>query len=311
MRPVALIIASLAAFAVAPWLGPDIAPDNREFVMMQLRLPRAVLGALVGGSLGLVGAVFQTLFHNPLAAPSTLGTTAGAALGALAILVFFPGVSIAGWGVVGLGAALGAALVTAAIAALAASRRMTMADLLLAGIAISLGSSAVSLGLQVQADAATTFRAVRWSLGSLSTVGWDVPAVLAPVVLVCAATLVAHAPALQTIAAGASQAASQGVDVVRVRWTCLTVGSVAVGAGVAATGPLAFVGLLVPHLVRLVAGGAPRRLLPLSLIAGAGLLPLADGLARLAMPARDLPVGVVTAAIGAPALLLLLLRRQS
>jgi ABC-type Fe3+-siderophore transport system permease subunit len=293
------------ALALAPWIGPLLDADTGGFVLLQLRLPRAALGALVGASLGLVGAVFQVLFDNPLAAPSTLGTTAGASLGALVVLLVWPaGVAVAG------GAFVGALGVTGTVAVLAASRRMAMADLLLAGIAVSLAASALSLGLQATADAATTFRAVRWSLGSLATVGWDVPLALLPVVVVAGAVLLGQVRALQTMAAGAAQAATQGVDVIRVRWTCLAAGSLLVGAVVAAVGPLAFVGLLVPHLVRRVHGHAPRSLLPLSAAVGAGLLPLADGVARVVVPGRELPVGVITALIGAPALLALLLARR-
>ncbi|MEZ4241714.1 MAG: iron chelate uptake ABC transporter family permease subunit [Myxococcota bacterium] len=208
------------------------------------------------------------------------------------------------------GAFLGALAVTAAVASLAASHRVELADLLLAGIAVSLAASALSLGLQATADAATTFRAVRWSLGSLATIGWDAPLLLLPAVVAAGAVLLTQLRALQTLAAGAHQAATQGVNVRRVRAVCLTAGSVLVGAVVAAVGPLAFVGLLVPHLVRQVHGHAPRSLLPLSAVAGAGLLPLADGLARVVVPGRELPVGVVTALVGAPTLLALLVARR-
>jgi len=306
-----VLLCALAALAagVAPWLGAALDPDAAGFVITQLRLPRAVLGALVGASLGLVGAVFQTLFDNPLATPSTVGTTAGASLGALVVLILWPGPPLLGLPLVAVGAFAGALLVTGGIAALAATRRLGMGELLLLGIAVSLGASAVSLGLQVRADAAATFRAVRWSLGSLSTVGWTVPLGLLAPVLLGIVVLLLHGRALEAVAAGAEQAGAQGVDLRRLRAVTLGTGSLLVGVCVAAVGPLAFVGLLVPHVVRLVVGGGPRRLLPLSALVGAGLLPLADGLARVGFPGQELPVGVVTAAVGAPALVALLVGR--
>ena len=121
--------------------------------------------------------------------------------------------------------------------------------------------------------------------------------------------LLLHGRALEAVAAGAEQAGAQGVDLRRLRAVTLGTGSLLVGVCVAAVGPLAFVGLLVPHVVRLVVGGGPRRLLPLSALVGAGLLPLADGLARVGFPGQELPVGVVTAAVGAPALVALLVGR--
>ncbi|MFK7928531.1 MAG: FecCD family ABC transporter permease [Myxococcota bacterium] len=305
---------SALALVVAPVLGPSLDPDSASFVLAQLRLPRVVLGALVGMALGVVGAVFQTLFENPLATPSTLGTTAGASLGALAVLVVVPpglgGGWVSGTVLVGMGAFIGAGLVTLGVALLAVSRRVSLADLLLVGIAVSLAAGAVSLGLQVRADAATTYRAVRWSLGSLSTVGWWVPLGLAPVVVLGTLPLFGFTRALEAVSAGAEQAAAQGVSLRRLRWVALSAGSLVVGSCVAAVGPLAFVGLVVPHIVRLVVGDAPRRLLPLSAVVGAAFLPLADGLARVLVPGQDLPVGVLTAAIGAPALIALLLFKR-
>lgn len=310
MRTALLVGLAGVGFVVGLALGQVPHPDAAAFVLVELRLPRAVLGALVGLSLGLVGAVFQVLFENPLATPSTVGTTAGASLGALAVILLWPWGPVQGLPMVAVGAFLGALGVTAGIAALAAWRRLGIADLLLLGIAVSLGASALSLGLQVRADGQQTLRAVRWSLGSLATVGWWVPAVLVTPVLLGGAVLLLQARPLQTLAAGSEQAAAQGVDLRTLRVVALGVGSLLVGCCVAASGPLAFVGLLVPHLVRAVVGDAPRRLLPLSAVVGAGLLPLADGLARVVVPGQDLPVGVLTASIGAPVLVGLLLVRK-
>ena len=140
-RLLGLVIVCVAMLAVSPWMGGDLAGEHGHFILLQLRVPRVLLGAIVGAMLGLTGAVYQALFDNPLATPSTVGTTAGAALGALAV--------------------------TFAIAAIAASGRARINDVLLAGIAITLATGAVTTGLQFHADMASTFEAVRWSLVEL------------------------------------------------------------------------------------------------------------------------------------------------
>lgn len=303
-----LCLASALAIAASPWLGPALDGPTAGFVLSELRLPRVVLGALTGAALALTGAAFQVALENPLATPSTIGTTAGASLGALAMLVLGPAGVSAAW--VSAGAFAGALAVSLAMGLLATQRRFRSDELLLAGIAIGLGASAATTGLQLQADASATLASVRWSLGSLSTVGYDKTFGVLPLFLLGSWGMLRHTRGLQAMTAGAERAATQGVDVVRVRTQVLTAGSLVVAGSVAATGPIAFVGLIVPHLVRRAVGGGPRTLLPLSAIAGAGFLPLADGLARTALPGRDLPVGVLTALLGAPALLGLIWQRQ-
>jgi ABC-type Fe3+-siderophore transport system permease subunit len=306
-RALGWVVVAVLAIAISPWLGPPLSASHGDFVFWSLRVPRVLLGALVGASLGMTGAAFQAVLENPLATPSTIGTTAGASLGALSVLVF-GGVAGAMW--VGVGAFIGAATVSLMMALLASRTRLRMEDLLLAGIAISLGAGAATTGLQLQADAAVTLAAVRWSLGSLATVGMGRVWTLLPFVLLGGVGVLANLRALQALVAGHDRAASQGVEVVRVRTTVLAAGSLAVGGCVAACGPIAFVGLVVPHLVRLVSGGGPRWVVPLSGVVGAGFLPLADGLARVVMPGTELPVGVVTAMLGAPTLVALLWRRR-
>jgi iron complex transport system permease protein len=304
--PARVLGLTAAALLVAPWLGHDLG-THADFVLWQLRLPRVGLGAAVGGVLAGVGAAFQVVLHNPLATPSTIGTTAGASLGALAALVLLPGA----WGpVVAASALAGALVVTLGVTGLARARGLRTEDLLLAGVAVGLAAGALTTGLQVQADAAATLAAVRWSLGSLATVGWVPAAAMAAVLGLTAAVIGRDLRALQTMSLGSDRAEAAGVDVAATRARVLGIGSAAVGCAVATTGPIGFVGLIVPHLVRLIAGGAPRTLIPLSAVAGAGFLPLCDGIARVALPGRELPVGVLTAALGAPTLLALLLRRR-
>jgi iron complex transport system permease protein len=268
-----------------------------------------LVGVLVGGSLALVGGSFQTLFANPLATESTIGTTAGATLGALAALALdipllgtFPGLFAAAF--------TGAVLASVVVGVVAATGRASIGDVLLAGIAVSVATGALSTGLQYVSDSRALVAAARWSLGQLPQVGYAGVLVLAPIMVpVWIGVLLLTRP-LHTFSFGDELAHTRGVNVPRLRLLVLGLGSLAVAASVAWCGPIAFVGLLVPHLVRLAVGPSLYRLLPLSLVGGAGFLVACDTLARSLVPGRELPVGVVTAALGAPGLVLLLARAR-
>lgn len=306
-RVVALSLASLVLMAVAALIGPSLDGARGSFILWQLRVPRVLVGALVGGTLGLVGACYQTLFANPLASESTVGTTAGATLGALAALALsLPG----GFPVVFSCSCLGAALASVSVTLVAGSGRATMGDVLLAGITVTVATGAISVGLQYLSDSRALVAAARWALGELPQVGYDGVLILAPFVMPCWLVLLALARALQTFAFGAELAESRGVNVPSLRRLVLAMGSLGVGACVAWCGPIAFVGLIVPHVVRRIVGAELRRVLPLSLLTGGAFLVVCDALARSLSPGRELPVGVVTAALGAPGLVLLLLRAR-
>ncbi len=309
-RVITTILVCLVALGISPWMGGELTAEHGRFILMELRIPRVILGALVGAMLGLTGAVYQAIFDNPLATPSTVGTTAGAALGALAVLVLIPsgGASLP---LVSIAAFAGALLVTFAIAAIAASGRARINDVLLAGIAITLAAGAITTGLQFQADIAATFEAVRWSLGHLTQVGYRGVQLLLPMTLVCCGILLAHTRTLETMIGGEERAHAQGINVRRTRTICLATGALGVGACVAWCGPIAFVGLIVPHLVRLGLGPTRRVLFPMSALGGAAFLVLCDGLARWWLPDHDLPVGVVTAMLGAPLLVWLVTRKRA
>lgn len=309
-RLLALCLGCLGALAVGPWIGGDLSEDHGRFILVQLRVPRVIMGAVVGAMMGLTGAVYQALFDNPLASPSTVGTTAGAALGALAVLVLLPAGAM-GLPLVSLAAFAGALAVTFTIAAIAASGRARMNDVLLAGIAITLATGAVTTGLQFQADMAATFEAVRWSLGHLTQVGYGGVQVLVPIVALCCILLLAQTRALEAMLGGEERAHALGVDIRRTRTLCLALGAIGVGACVAWCGPIAFVGLIVPHLVRLSLGPARRILFPMSALGGAAFMVFCDALGRWWMPTADLPVGVVTASVGAPLLTWLVTRRRA
>lgn len=309
MRRALLVLGlSLVSLALAPFLGQGNLGGNQEFIFWQLRIPRVLMGALVGSTLALVGAVYQQILGNPLATPSTVGTMAGATLGALFVIVL--GVPVLGGApLVVLGAFAGALLASTVVATLATSRRATVEDVLLGGIAVSLAASAMASGLEYSADMSATFAATQWALGHLPQVGYHGVLVILPFVAITAITLLSLSRGLQSLVAGEALAEAQGVNVERLRTLGLGMGALGVAACVAWCGPISFVGLIVPHLVRLAVGSSPRLLLPLSWVGGAAFLVGCDAVARVVLPGRDLPVGVVTAALGAPALVLLLWKR--
>lgn len=283
--------------------------STRAFVLTQLRVPRFVVGVLVGSTLGLVGAAFQCLFRNPLATPSTLGTTAGATLGSLLGLAL-PFGGMLGFSLTALCAFGGALLTTAVVSALAASGRVRLEEVLLAGVAVSLAAGALSQALQALADAPRLFAAAQWALGQLPQIGYQKAWVLLVPTLLCASVLVLRSQAVAAISLGEDWAESMGHDVRRVRLEVLLLGSLAVGLTVALTGPIAFVGLIVPHLVRRLFEPRAAELLFLSWLAGAVFLTLCDTASRHLLPGQELPVGVMTAALGAPTLFYLVLRRR-
>jgi iron complex transport system permease protein len=181
---------------------------------------------------------------------------------------------------------------------------------LLAGIAVTLASSALSQGVQAVADMRALFAATQWALGQLPQLGYEGLEILVPIVLVSAALVLAQTRSLQVLALGEEWAHAQGVPVRRVQFIVLLGGALGVAACVAWCGPIAFVGLIVPHIVRRTTGPQLRTLLPLSGAVGAGFLVTCDTVARVIWPARELPVGVITAVVGAPVLFILVLRKR-
>ena len=311
LRITLLVLASLTGIIVAPFIGPPLEGDAGRFILLSLRIPRVVMGVLVGATLSLVGAAYQTIFGNPLATPSTVGTMAGATLGALFAIVLGGSAVFGGMPTIVLSAFVGALVVTAIVTAIAASGRARTEDVLLAGIAVSLAASAIASGIQFSADARAAFASVQWSLGNLAQVQYGRVVIVLPFAVSCAAVLLSQTNALETLVTGEERAHSQGVNVPRARALILGAGALGVAACVACSGPIAFVGLIVPHIVRLSVGASQRVLLPLSAVLGGCFLVLCDTLARLVLPGRELPVGVLTAAIGAPALVWLIARRRS
>jgi iron complex transport system permease protein len=300
-------------------MGLPVAADNleqAELILGQIRLPRTLLGLATGGVLALSGVAMQGLFRNPLADPGLVGVSSGAALGAAFAIVggaVMGGLPEAfGPYVLSLCAFLGGLGVTALVYRLGRRNGQThVATMLLAGIALTaLSASAVGLFTYL-ADDATLRTLTFWNLGSLNGASY---ARLWPLLLVCAgvvAWLPRRARVLNALLLGESEAAHLGIDVERLKRELVFCTALGVGAAVAAAGMIGFVGLVVPHLVRLIAGPDHRILLPASVLAGGSLLLLADLVARLALAPAELPIGIVTAFIGAPFFLYLLVRGRA
>ncbi|GGS22690.1 hemin ABC transporter permease [Streptomyces aureoverticillatus] len=291
--------------------GEGVRPGTDDLIVWQLRVPRALLAALVGAGLGLVGTAVQALVRNPLADPYLLGISSGASLGAVGAIVLGAGAG----GVLGIGlsgAAFAGALVTFALVWAVARRGGGFAPLrlVLAGVAVGQFLSGFTSYLVLQAgDEQQTHSVLFWLMGSLSGASWPLLAVPAAVVPAALLLLQARARALNALLMGDETAAGLGVDVVALRRELFVVTSVLTGVLVAVSGAIGFVGLMVPHACRLVVGGDHRRLLPVSALFGAVLLVVVDIVCRTALDTQELPVGVVTSLIGAPALLFLLDRR--
>lgn len=307
---VAIFSSCVLIHLVAGLSAEDLSNEElRSFIVMQLRLPRMLVALLVGATLGLVGGCFQALFRNPLATPSTVGTTAGATVGALLAL------SLDLDGALGVSALTlfsfaGALLSTSLVLSVASSSRARIEEILLAGIAITLSAGAVSQGLHLIANQEALFAAAQWSLGQLPQVGYDRVLLLVGPVIVCHAVLLSQSRALHALSWGEERAKTVGVHTKRVRLLLLFGGSLGVGAAVALCGPIAFVGLLVPHLVRRCIGEAAGLDLVTIALFGAVFLLGSDTLAHFGIPGHELPVGVITASLGAPVLFLLILRKR-
>lgn len=319
-----LALLVLAVLAVAALLGAPLAGSQdisladvlrgdttAAAIFWQLRLPRVLLALLAGAGLALSGLGFQTLFRNELAEPYTLGVASGAALGAVLALRLEESAALLGLPVVQIASFAGALAATAVVVGLALRRRDTATStLLLAGIAVSLSCSALILFLQYMADSTQTFRMVRWMMGGLSVVGYSEVLWVLPWIVGGAVTLLLLRWDLNLLLTGEELAASRGVDLVRLRWKVLLTASLMIGALVAVAGPIGFVGLMVPHILRRWVGHDHLYLAPACVLGGGAFLVLCDLAARTLMAPAELPVGVLTALLGGPFFLWLLIWRN-
>jgi len=287
--------------------------DDR--IVWQLRLPRVLGAAATGAGLALCGAVLQSLTRNDLADPYLLGISNGAAVGAVSVIVL--GVSFAGLvgtALVGAGAFVGALAALALVLTLASGRSGALPPtrVVLAGVAVGQVCAAyTSFVVMMSGDHDAARRVLGWTLGSLAGIRWNGALVLVGLVVLAFCLVMAYTRALDAFAFGEVAAGSLGVGVRSTRWTLMVATAVVTAGLVAFTGAIGFVGLVVPHLARLLCGPLHRTLLPLSAVGGALLLVLADTAARTVVPGQEVPVGVVTAAVGAPVFVWLLHRQGS
>ncbi|MFB1082047.1 FecCD family ABC transporter permease [Jeotgalibacillus sp. JSM ZJ347] len=280
-------------------------------IVLDIRFPRVVLAALVGASLAIAGASFQGLLKNPLADPYTLGVSSGASVGAVATI--FLGLTIPGLGsftlpVISILAALLTLIIVLGFARMV-EKSMKMETIILTGIIFSsfLGSI---LSLMIALTGDELRQIINWLLGSVSMRGWEYIRLIAPFFLIGAFLLIWNARELNAMAFGEERAQHLGVNVQRRKFVVLASGSLLTGAAVAVSGTIGFVGLVVPHMVRMLTGSDHRHVLPLSILNGASLLILCDLVARTIVAPTELPIGVITALIGAPVFGLILIQKR-
>jgi iron complex transport system permease protein len=313
IRPGQVLAILAAPLGLAlPW---SVEPAQAA-VLMEIRAPRVVMAGLVGAALAVSGAAMQGMFRNPLADPGLIGVSAGAALAAVAVIVLGASVlsgleRVLGAAAVPVAAFLGSLAATLLVKRLATREgRTDVATLLLAGIAIQAVAMAGTGLLSYVADDEQLRTLTFWTMGSMGGATWGALVVAAPLMLLAIVAVPLYARALNALLLGEAEAGHLGFDTERVKRVLVLIVAAAVGAAVAVSGIIGFVGLVVPHLLRLSLGPDHRWLLPGSALLGAALLILADMLARSLVTPAELPIGIITALVGGPFFLWLLTRRR-
>ena len=315
---------ALTSITLAPLTGSTTISLRRAFdfsipfadnidaqIFFVARLPRTLAGALVGAALASAGVVFQGLLRNPLATPFTLGVSAGAALGAMLAITFDWTLGIAGISAVPAAAFVGAGAAVAIVYALARGRHRGLSTdvLLLAGVTLNAFFSALILCVQYFADFADAYRTLRWLMGDLDVSSYQPIATSLPLLLIAFIAFAWLARPLNLLSLGVDSAETRGLDTANAQRRAFFAASLATGAAVSIGGPVGFVGIIVPHLVRLLVGSDHRVVLPAAALFGAAFLVGCDVLARTLISPVEIPVGVITALIGGPFFLWLLVRR--
>jgi iron complex transport system permease protein len=288
------------------------ASELQSNVLWEIRMPRVVLAGIVGAMLSLAGASYQGVFRNPLVDPYLLGVAAGAGLGATMVIVVNRSVTDS-WPVdplplVSFVGGLLAVLITYTVGSAFGASRVP-ATLVLAGVAVTALATAVQTFL-LQRNTEVVRQVYSWILGRLSTATWSDVRLVLPYVIVSSAVLLSHRRLLDVLRVGDDEAAALGARVDRIRLTVVIAATLGTSAVVSVSGLIGFVGIMVPHLVRLLAGSSYRRLLPLSVLVGAGFLIVADVPGRILSDPAETPIGVVTAFLGAPFFIAVLRTRQ-
>ena len=307
----------------APWLGAEPLETDRILAYLQgeahpdatifysQRVPRVLLALLAGGGLAMVGAAFQVLFRNPLVEPYTIGITGGAAVGAF-LTIAFPGLFLLAWGpfsTTQLFALVGTGATMALIFTFARRREgMEIHVLLLAGVTVSIVCSGVILLITYFISPYLLAAFYRWMMGSVSVVGYSELSGLLPLLLPGLGLLTINAPGLNHMALGQEVALGHGVDARRLEVEVFIGGGLISAAVVSLVGPIGFVGLIVPHMVRRISGYDQRLVLPASFLLGGAALCACDTVARIVIAPTELPVGVITSVVGGPLFIYLLVR---
>ena len=309
---------------LAPLVGPTSVDLRRVFdwsipfadnvdaqIFFVARLPRTLAGACVGALFASAGVVFQGLLRNPLATPFTLGVSTGAALGAVLAITFNLSLAFLGISAVPVAAFAGSLMAVGIVYALAQARHRGLSTtvMLLAGVPMNAFFSAMILFVQYFSSFADTYRTLRWLMGDLDVASYHPILAALPTLVVAFAVFAWLARPLNLLSLGLDSAESRGLDVTRAQRAAFFSASLATGAAVSVGGPVGFIGIIVPHLVRLLVGSDHRIVLPASALFGAAFLIACDALARTVMSPLELPVGVITALIGGPFFLWLLVRR--
>lgn len=300
----ALLHLSVGEVFINPF-SPQSALESR--LLYDLRMPRLFAAAAIGAALALSGASLQVLLGNVLAEPGVLGISGGASLGMVLVLFAFPAAATpAGFMVAGVLGALGFTLI---LVSMAKTLRLTTTRLLLVGVALGILSGAVVTWAFYFSDDLSIRQLMYWLMGSVGGVGWYQHTLTIAMIPV-AIWLCSKGATLDKLMVGEIHAKQLGIDVIRIRWQLILAVSLLVGGSVALGGVISFVGLVVPHLLRLAFGTENRYLLPLSALTGAALLVVSDILARTVLDSAELPVGVMTTTIGAPVFIWMLLRNH-
>ncbi|MDA7849882.1 MAG: iron ABC transporter permease [Porticoccaceae bacterium] len=293
----------------------DIHTNQINTILFDIRLSRICLAFLIGAILAISGAVMQGLFRNPLAAPSLIGVSSGASVGASIVIVlagtWLQNNALLGLSVVAVGAFVGSFLITLLVFRLSTSTLGTsVTTMLLAGIAISALAGAVNSLLSYFADNEMLRQISIWQMGNLSTANWARVSVVAVVAVFVLVLFPRESKSLNALLLGESEARHLGIDVQRVKKKLILLTTLGIGTAVAVAGMIGFVGLIVPHMVRLLIGPDHRWLLPVSALAGGILLLIADTLARVIIAPVELPTGILTAILGAPFFIMLLIQQR-
>ena len=295
-------------------MGGHSEPSQIQSIIMDIRLPRLILALLVGSVLAILGAVMQGLFRNPLADPSLIGVSGGASVGASIVIVTAGGAMLsplAGLSMVALGAFIGGVITTLVVYRVATSSLGTsVTTMLLAGIAIGAIAGAFNSLLSYFSDNQMLRQISVWQMGNLGEANWQKASLMAAVSLIIFSLLPSHAKSLNAFLLGESEARHLGIDVQRIKRQLIFLTALGVGVSVALAGLIGFVGLVIPHMVRLLIGPDHRALLPASALAGASLLLIADSIARVVVLPAELPTGILTALLGAPFFVMLLLKQR-